>query len=172
MHLKLCSVTLWKQTIFTFHVNFLLIPLYLYSDFYWSIFYIVILLLLLKSGIWIFFFLSLIMYCQNKIFHCTDLSFRPQQQLNLSFLRGSRDQSKATSLLWWDTANSPHLLFEKESLSPALMMSPLLSGRPSRYWQDKASVPGGLFPAAPACFTDSLPTMMDTQRTTSHRATQ
>lgn len=33
--------------------------------------------------------------------------------------------------------------FVKESLAPALMMSPLLSGHSSQWWQDKALVPGG-----------------------------
>lgn len=46
--------------------------------------------------------------------------------------------------------------FEREGLSPALMMSPLQSGRPSQQRRDKASLPRGSFQKPLLAFLFSL----------------
>lgn len=67
---------------------------------------------------------------------------------------------------------SPTSPLKRKAYLPALMMSPLLSSHPSWQWQDKGSLPGEPFWKAQPFFLDSVPIMMDTQRTTSHKASQ
>lgn len=67
---------------------------------------------------------------------------------------------------------SPASTLKRKAYLPALMMSPLLSGHPSQQWQDKGLLPGELFRKAQPFFFDSVPIMTDTQRTTSHKASQ
>lgn len=64
---------------------------------------------------------------------------------------------------------SPTSPLKRRAYLPALMMSPLLSSHPSRQWQDKGSLPGEPFWKAQPFSLDSVPIMMDTQRTASHK---
>lgn len=67
---------------------------------------------------------------------------------------------------------SPASTLKRKAYLPALMMSPLLSSHPFQQWQDKGLLPGERFSKAQPFFLDSVPIMMDTQRTTSHKASQ
>lgn len=67
---------------------------------------------------------------------------------------------------------SPASTLKRTAYLPALMMSPLLPSHPSQQWQDKGLLPGEPFWKAQPLFLDSVPIMTDTQRTTSHKASQ
>lgn len=102
-----------------------------------------------------------------------DICFLSQEQLKLSFLRWAMGQSIAARLLWWDSANSHQLpLWKGKPIYLPSWCPHYYPAIPPKQWQDKGLLPGEPFWKAQPFFLDSVPIMTDTQRTTSHKASQ